>query len=81
VQLLTSRTLFVARNVPCQLCDIPQDGGDRHVVLVLNSRDPSLQWADDESDCVCRAGFDHVSPAMHGSAGLSSVEELGTLWT
>ena len=54
---------FVARNVPCQLCDVAQDGGDRHVGLVLNSRDPNLSWADDESDCVCRAGFERT---MHG---------------
>jgi hypothetical protein len=54
---------FVARNVPCQLCDVAQDGGDRHVGLVLNSRDPNLPWADDESDCVCRAGFERT---MHG---------------
>jgi hypothetical protein len=54
---------FVARNVQCQLCDVAQDGGDRHVGLVLNSRDPALQWADDESDCVCRVGFERL---MHG---------------
>jgi hypothetical protein len=51
---------FVARNVLCQLCDVAQDGGDRHVGLVLNSRDPTLNWADDESDCVCRAGFERL---------------------
>jgi hypothetical protein len=54
---------FVARNVPCQLCDLAQDGGDRHVGLVLNSRDPALPWADDDSDCVCRVGFERL---MHG---------------
>ena len=51
---------FVARNVLCQLCDVAQDGGDRHVGLVLNSRDPALNWADDESDCVCRAGYERM---------------------
>jgi hypothetical protein len=27
---------------------------------VLNSRDPALNWADDESDCVCRAGYERM---------------------
>jgi hypothetical protein len=51
---------FVDRHVQCQLCDVAQDGGERHVGLVLNSRDASLQWEDDESDCVCRPGFERV---------------------
>jgi hypothetical protein len=54
---------FVDRHVPCHLCDVAQDGGERHVGLVLNLRDASLQWADDESDFVCRPGFESM---MHG---------------
>jgi len=50
---------FEDRHVQCQLCDVAQDD----VGLVLNPRDASLQWADDERDCVCRAVFERM---MHG---------------
>lgn len=49
---------FVDRHVPCQLCDVAQDDGDRHIGLVLNTQNTSLLWGVDESDCVCRLGFE-----------------------
>lgn len=49
---------FVGRHVPCQLCDLAQENGDRHVGLVANLRDPSVQWGDDETHCVCGLGFE-----------------------
>ena len=48
---------FVARHLPCQLCDVPQDSGDRHVGIVLNSVNKSFTWGVNEDDCGCRAGF------------------------
>jgi hypothetical protein len=51
---------FVDRHVPCQLCDLPQDGGDRHVGLVLNMLNDGLPWGTSEDDCVCRPGFERA---------------------
>jgi len=48
---------FLARHLPCQLCDVAQDAGDRHVGIVLNSVNKSFTWGVNEDDCVCRAGF------------------------
>ena len=55
---------FVDRHVPCQLCDVAEDGGDRHVGIVLNSYDTSQQWGKDESDCSCRPGFERMMQGL-----------------
>ena len=55
---------FVDRHVQCQLCDVAQDGGERHIGLVLNSYDTSLPWGNDESDCSCRPGFERMMQGL-----------------
>jgi len=49
---------FVERNTACQLCDLPEDGGDRHVGFVLNVNDHSLPWGTSQDDCTCRLGYE-----------------------
>lgn len=51
---------FIDRHIPCQLCDLPEDGGDRHVGLVLNMLNNSLAWGTSEDDCICRPGFERA---------------------
>lgn len=51
---------FIDRHIPCQLCDLPEDGGDRHVGLVLNMLNSSLPWGTSEDDCICRPGFERA---------------------
>jgi hypothetical protein len=51
---------FIDRHIPCQLCDLPEDGGERHVGLVLNMHDISLPWGTSEDDCICRPGFERA---------------------
>lgn len=61
---------FVARHVPCQLCDLAQADGERHVGLVANARNSTLDWGDNEADCVCRAGYERD---VHGTCQGCSV--------
>jgi hypothetical protein len=49
---------FIDRHVVCELCSLPEDGGERHVGLVLNKHDHTLPWGTSEDDCVCRVGFE-----------------------
>ena len=49
---------FIDRHVVCELCSLPEDGGERHVGLVLNKDDHTLPWGTSEDDCVCRVGFE-----------------------
>lgn len=51
---------FIDRHVPCQRCDLPEDGGERHAGLVLNALDSSLPWGVSEDDCICRPGYERA---------------------
>jgi hypothetical protein len=56
---------WVAVNVPCEKCLLPDAGGPAHSLLVLNKDDFSKPWGTGPEDCVCRLGFKRASVAVH----------------
>ena len=66
----TSGEYFVAANVACQRCELPDaaNATRKHVGVTLNIIDPGYAWGTDFDDCDCDLGHTRVLDACHPCA-------------